>query len=73
MGQHCEAVTWMLHFVKGTSDFGLLYEKSHGGQFKLKSYCDSDYSGHLDKRRSLTSYLFILFGNPISWKASLQY
>ena len=36
-------------------------------------FCDSDYSGDLDKKKILTGYLFTLFGSIISWKASLQH
>ena len=50
----------------------LLYKKSEDSTERLIGYCDSDYCGDLDKRRSLTGYSFILFGNVISWKASLQ-
>src|SRR3954465_3633416 len=35
-------------------------------------FVDSDYAGGLDKRRSLTGYLFTLSGSVISWKATLQ-
>ena len=35
-------------------------------------YCDSDFCGDLDKRRSLLGYCFTLFGNIVSWKSSLQ-
>ncbi|KAH9684519.1 Integrase catalytic domain-containing protein [Citrus sinensis] len=35
-------------------------------------YCDSDFAGDLDKRRSTTSYLFILGGGPVSWRSILQ-
>ena len=33
---------------------------------------DSDFSGDLDNRRSLTGYLFTFGGTVISWKESLQ-
>jgi hypothetical protein len=33
---------------------------------------DSDYAGDLDKRRSLTGFVFTLSGCAISWKATLQ-
>ncbi len=36
------------------------------------SYVDSNFTGGLDNRRSLTGYLFILSGSAISWKATLQ-
>ncbi|KAF2288730.1 hypothetical protein GH714_011801 [Hevea brasiliensis] len=35
-------------------------------------YADSNFTGDLDKRRSLTGYLFNLSRNAISWKAVLQ-
>ena len=31
-------------------------------------YCDSDYVGDLDKRRSTTGYVFTLAKAPVSWK-----
>ena len=38
----------------------------------MVGFCDSDYSGDIDKRRSLTRYCFTLFGNVLSWNATLQ-
>ena len=35
-------------------------------------YCDSDYVGDLDKRRSTTGYVFTLAKAPVSWKSTLQ-
>ncbi|RVW63763.1 Retrovirus-related Pol polyprotein from transposon TNT 1-94 [Vitis vinifera] len=35
-------------------------------------YVDFDYAGDLDKRRSTTGYIFILFGGPVSLKSQLQ-
>ncbi|KAL5557814.1 hypothetical protein UlMin_034025, partial [Ulmus minor] len=58
-----EAVNWILRYVKGTSDVGLLYKRCEGSGAKLMGYVDADYVGDLDKRRSLTGYVFTLFGN----------
>jgi hypothetical protein len=33
---------------------------------------DSDYAADLDKRRSLTGYVFTVSGYAVSWKATLQ-
>ena len=44
-------------------------EKSRDG---LVSYVDSVYVGDLDKRRSLTGYVFTIGGCAVSWKARLQ-
>ncbi|XP_075098885.1 secreted RxLR effector protein 161-like [Nicotiana tabacum] len=38
----------------------------------LVGYCDSDYAGDLDKRRSTTGYVFTFTNAPVSWKSSLQ-
>jgi len=35
-------------------------------------YVDSDYAGDLDRRRSLSGYIFTLCNSVISWKATLQ-
>ncbi|KAL6347578.1 hypothetical protein AAG906_026104 [Vitis piasezkii] len=35
-------------------------------------YFDSDFASDLDKRRSLTKYVFIVGGCAISWKTALQ-
>ncbi|KAL5545566.1 hypothetical protein UlMin_005253 [Ulmus minor] len=39
---------------------------------KLVGYVDVDFARDLDKKRSLTSYVFTLFGCTVSWKAKLQ-
>ncbi|KAG8481529.1 hypothetical protein CXB51_026324 [Gossypium anomalum] len=35
-------------------------------------YVDADFAGDLDRRRSLTGYVFTIGGCAISWKATLQ-
>ncbi|KAG8481449.1 hypothetical protein CXB51_026307 [Gossypium anomalum] len=35
-------------------------------------YVDADFAGDLDRRRSLTGYVFTIEGCAISWKATLQ-
>ena len=35
-------------------------------------YVDADYGGDLDRRRSLSAYIFTLCGSAISWYSSLQ-
>ena len=45
---HLEAVRRILRYVKGTIDFGLLYNKDE--DCKLIGYCDADYAGDHDTR-----------------------
>ncbi|KAG8479138.1 hypothetical protein CXB51_029778 [Gossypium anomalum] len=39
---------------------------------RVIGYVDTDFAGHLDRRRSLTGYVFTIEGCAISWKATLQ-
>ncbi|KAH9665312.1 hypothetical protein KPL70_020298 [Citrus sinensis] len=64
------AVKWILRYLYGTVDVGLLFKKDCGQQ--CVGYCDSDFAGDLDKRRSTTGYVFTLGGGPVSWRSILQ-
>ena len=39
---------------------------------KVEDFVDSDYAGSLDIRKSLTGYVFTIYGEPVSWKENLQ-
>ncbi|KAL5556131.1 hypothetical protein UlMin_038367 [Ulmus minor] len=62
---------WLLRYLKGSSDVGLIYKK-RGNSIWLEGYSDLDYIADRDKRRSITSNFFNLNGCCISWKAQLQ-
>ncbi|KAH9670611.1 hypothetical protein KPL70_017043 [Citrus sinensis] len=59
-------------YLIGTADYGLIYGTKRGTEVDVEGYVDADYADDLDKRRSLTCYLFTLSGCTINWKASLQ-
>ena len=40
---------------------------------KLEGYVDSDFAGDLDRKKSISGYLFKLDNCLISWKATLQH
>ena len=65
---HWQAVKWILRYLQGTSDVGLEFGKNRD---TLVGYVDSDYAADLDKRRSLTGYVFCVGDCAVSWKASL--
>ncbi|XP_074365348.1 secreted RxLR effector protein 161-like [Apium graveolens] len=62
---HLEAVRRILRYVKGTIDYGLLYKK--GKDYNILGYCDADYAGDYDTRRSTTGYMFMLGSGVVSW------
>ncbi|XP_073278706.1 secreted RxLR effector protein 161-like [Primulina huaijiensis] len=70
---HWEALKWTLSYLKGTSKLGLMFQgqKENSSQ-PLEGYVDTDFSGNLDTRKSITGYIFTLYGTAISWKASFQ-
>ena len=68
---HWEALKWLLRYIKGTVNEGLVYHSSKKG-VELTGFVDSDYAGDRDKRRSTTAYVFTLCGNCVSWKSQLQ-
>jgi len=69
---HWQAVKWILRYLQNTVDVGLTFEQEESHGQCIVGYCDSDYAGDLDKRRSTTGYLFTLAKAPVSWKSTLQ-
>jgi hypothetical protein len=67
---HLDAVKHILRYVKGIINFGILYKKIKDCQ--LVGYCDADYTGDYDTRRSSTGYYFSLGSGIISWCSKRQ-
>ncbi|KAH9743695.1 hypothetical protein KPL70_003390 [Citrus sinensis] len=70
--EHWSAIKWLLRYLKGTANHGILYGGSESNSCQVSEFVDSDFAADLDKRRSITGYVFILNGGAVSWKASLQ-
>jgi len=43
-----------------------------GSKEPLVGYCDADYAGDVDSRRSTTGYVFLIYGGAASWSSRLQ-
>ncbi|KAH9723409.1 Integrase catalytic domain-containing protein [Citrus sinensis] len=68
-----DAVKWVLRYLKGTLDHGLMYGKSKHEVCEVRGYIDFDFAGDSDRRKSISGYLFMLDSCLISWKATLQH
>jgi len=67
---HLNAARGVLRYLAGTPDYGINY--SQGQDCKIVGFCDADYAGDLDTRRSTTGYVFMFNGGAISWASRLQ-
>ncbi|GJR71569.1 RNA-directed DNA polymerase, eukaryota, partial [Tanacetum coccineum] len=70
---HREAVKWILKYLKGTTDVGLVCGRDHGKHVDVDGFMDADYAKDPDKGRSITRYVFMVHGCVVSWKATLQH
>lgn len=60
-----------LRYLNGTKNRGIAFKREQDEQL-LQAYCDSDYAGDEDTRRSTTGYLILFCGGPISWCSRRQ-
>ncbi len=69
--EHWKAGKRALRYTVGSASLGLTFG---GGNnvFELVGWCDADFAGDPDTRRSTTGYVFYLCGGVISYKSMLQ-
>ncbi|KAG7912925.1 hypothetical protein KL927_005439 [Ogataea polymorpha] len=67
---HLAKARHVMRYLKGTADLGIVYSKD--SHFKLSGFCDSDWGTDPNDRISVTGYVFILAGAPITWRSKKQ-
>lgn len=67
---HQKAVKRVMRYLLKTHNLMLVYRR--GNQPEINGYCDSDYAGCLDSRRSTFGYVFLFAEGTISWRSAKQ-
>lgn len=70
MKEHWSGVKRIMRYLKGTVNFGILYNNQ--GSKKCIGYSDADWGGDLDDRKSTSGYLFQIGEGPVSWRSKKQ-
>ena len=53
-----DVVKWILHYVKDSLDKCLVFDKSKYATLDAVGYVDSDYGSDLNRRHSISGYIF---------------
>ena len=71
---HWNAVKRIYRYIKGTQDMGIVYDakSTPSSETSVIGYCDSDWAGCSDSRKSTEAYVFLLTGGAISWRSKKQ-
>ena len=67
--EHWTAAKAVFQYIAGTLSSGITFSNNMA---VMEGYCDSDYGGDMDTRRSTTGFVFTLCGAAISWSSKLQ-
>lgn len=66
---HWQVAKGVVRYLAKTPERGITFR---GSNTELRAYCDADYAGDIDTRRSTTGYVFVMNGGAISWNSKRQ-
>jgi len=70
---HWIAVKRILRYLKGTVSHGLVYRSNNNDQnIALDVFCDADWAGDAEKRKSTTGFVAMMANAAIAWKSVRQ-
>ena len=69
---HGNAMKQCLRYLKGTTSYGLTFEKTRQSASKLIGYSDSSHNVDPDDGRSTTGHIFYSGNSPITWCSQKQ-
>ena len=67
--EHWETVKWILIYLRGTSRVCLCFGS---GEPMLDGYTDSDITGDVDSKKSISRFLMTFVGGVVSWQSKLD-
>ena len=67
---HWNAFKRILSYLAGTANYGLCYNSDEKNT--AIGYTDADYAGDTKTRRSISGFVFLLHGGPVSWASRQQ-
>jgi hypothetical protein len=62
----------ILRYLRGTTDVKLKFSKNKDELETLIGYADADFANDIVDRKSISGYVFKLYGNTISWSTKKQ-
>jgi hypothetical protein len=68
--QHWEAAKRVLRYVQHSKKMGLHYKRKP--TLEIVGFCDSDWGGDPDEKKSTTGYVFLVGGGAFSWCSKRQ-
>ena len=69
---HWEAVKHLLHYLKGTADYGIIYAPNPHSTELFSTFPDTDHGGCKDTGCSTSGYLVKIGSGAVSWSSKLQ-
>lgn len=69
--EHWVHLKRVLRYIRGTLDLGLIF-KGNNEEPVMEAYCDADWANDPVDRRSLTGYVFRVYGCTVGWLTRKQ-
>ena len=70
--EHWKSVKRILRYIKGTLDWGILFDGTKETEIRLSGFVDADWGSDPNGRKSRSGYIFTLCGGIISWLSKKQ-
>ncbi|KAJ3532326.1 hypothetical protein NM688_g7442 [Phlebia brevispora] len=70
---HWTVVKHVMHYLNGTLRVGIKYgPRAKAQDLELTGYSDADWAGDANDRKSVSGYVFLFGGGPITWSSKKQ-